>query len=110
LISPGPTLAKFGGAIITPAAPAAFAAWVRSTVTSVPSCDAPTITGMRPPIACIAVAVSRSRSASLRRGASPATPRIVMPCTPACTVLSSSVANDSSSSLPRSSNGVETMT
>jgi hypothetical protein len=71
----------FGGAIITPAAPASMEARARPRIAAKPGAETPTITGSPSARRTKRVATS-SASAPSSLGASPMTPSTVMPVEP----------------------------
>ena len=80
--------ASFGAATITAAAPISCARRLSAMHPSVPACVVPTQMGKSGPEASIVSAITSSRSRSVSLSASPRTPRIVMPLTPAARVKS----------------------
>ena len=70
------------GATITPAAPISMTFLVKLPRLRLPADEAPTITGTRPLTRAITHATKSADSCALSLGASPMTPRIVMPVTP----------------------------
>ena len=70
------------GATITPAAPISITFFVKPPRLRLPAEDTPTITGTRPFTRFMTRAAKSEDSCALSLGASPMTPRIVMPVTP----------------------------
>ena len=97
-----------GGAIITPAAPAAITSCVSARIAAKPGADTPTTIG-----SCRARDHARTMatdSSCVIFGASPSWPSTVMPSTPASTKKSVMRSIDASSTRPSGWNGVGAMT
>ena len=77
-----PHMKSVGGNSSTPAAPAAFASFVSSTASAVPSVYTPATTGHPPATSSRATASVRLRSSRLSDATSAAWPLATMPVTP----------------------------